>query len=556
MQMVTLNESSGNWEENPTVPPPPIGSPQVRLEPRGASKSFSSPNSDESVGVFSLQGSSDEESGGRVAGGTGSGTDDVEAGREHGDSSEAQKAGGGAGSSVAAMSSGKNEGAVTGTSPPQRSGRLAGGPGGLLGTLASEEEEVVPVVAVGGPGSAGVAGGGAPSSGRVGRRTPFAELRGRTPSPARRFRTTGMGKGAPARGVERSRTPSPVLSQPREALKALEEAEVVIGSSGTMSDSGEASRVDVRRGIPRRVSSPQLTSPEDIPSMGSSDDADFGGTIKPRRRTAESSAKAGRIDDVHKGRSQGIGGDGPGFSPPLPLVPTTSFIPPPGSTGTPGREENIMGVLAAGTAFKNRGHRSLNQHREDAKKESRTLSRRVGRRNNRGNTSAISGVRDGGDTAAVPSLMESSSEAVTPSPAMGVVSEEDESSTPQPLDGGGRRGRSLSGHGSGLLDVPESVPAVAAGVPAVPASTATDTGMVRTSTAGSASTPAAGKGQVGNSAAGLALQPKVERRLDISGHNRFTPRKDYPPPAVLFQVRATITGMIGAVAQSPICSGP
>ena len=41
VKMGTLKrETSGNWEYHPTVPPPPIGSPQVRLDPRGAARTF------------------------------------------------------------------------------------------------------------------------------------------------------------------------------------------------------------------------------------------------------------------------------------------------------------------------------------------------------------------------------------------------------------------------------------------------------------------------------------------------------------------------------------
>ncbi|CAN0480115.1 unnamed protein product, partial [Laminaria digitata] len=36
--------------------------------------------------------------------------------------------------------------------------------------------------------------------------------------------------------------------------------------------------------------------------------------------------------------------------------------------------------------------------------------------------------------------------------------------------------------------------------------------------------------------------PKKDRRLDISGQNRFMPRKDYPPSSKLFQAMRTLYG--------------
>ncbi|CAM9857561.1 unnamed protein product, partial [Ectocarpus sp. 6 AP-2014] len=47
----------------------------------------------------------------------------------------------------------------------------------------------------------------------------------------------------------------------------------------------------------------------------------------------------------------------------------------------------------------------------------------------------------------------------------------------------------------------------------------------------------------GSSAGGLGgLVPKRNRRLDISGQNKFTPRKDYPPSSMLFQAMRTHYG--------------
>ncbi|CAN0463893.1 unnamed protein product, partial [Ectocarpus sp. 12 AP-2014] len=55
--------------------------------------------------------------------------------------------------------------------------------------------------------------------------------------------------------------------------------------------------------------------------------------------------------------------------------------------------------------------------------------------------------------------------------------------------------------------------------------------------------PAAAAAAAGSSAGGLGgLVPKRNRRLDISGQNKFTPRKDYPPSSMLFQAMRTHYG--------------
>ena len=63
----------------------------------------------------------------------------------------------------------------------------------------------------------------------------------------------------------------------------------------------------------------------------------------------------------------------------------------------------------------------------------------------------------------------------------------------------------------------------------------------KSSSGGVASGVGAGTGSGGSAGLGGVI-PKKDRRLDISGQNRFMPRKDYPPPSMLFQVRGREQG--------------
>eukprot|EP00904_Undaria_pinnatifida_P010967 jgi/Undpi1/6/HiC_scaffold_1.g00006.m1 len=327
IKMAALNETSGNWEYHPTVPPPPMGSPQVRLELRGAVKTFLYASTDSGngsqdetdEGEYSEEGSEEEDEEGEEeeegeGGGTGVVVDGkgkrgrggrrTRGGRRRGEGEEDEEEGededeeeddgeeeevfdvvlGGileegeeeegedaewrrSPASTAASSDGGGAGQASngGVSPTRCSGRLDGGPGGLLGTVVVAEEEVVPMVAVGVPissssaslaaaaaaaaahGGDGVgtgvgAGAGAGTGGGVGNKskrgrsgsTPlFPELSDRSRSPSITGRYSAGAPG-PAGGVagqagsgsdlaldallalngRRSRTPSPPHTAP------------------------------------------------------------------------------------------------------------------------------------------------------------------------------------------------------------------------------------------------------------------------------------------------------------------------------------------------------
>lgn len=566
VQMAAMNESSGNWEYHPTVPPPPMGSPQVRLEPRGASKSFISSrnggggSSDEDSSSGSVSGARDisdacDENGRMASGGNGGaggdgsghaggGVDcknDSDRGIIEG---EDDGAGGGelrhGGSNNSISRRSKLDSTLPMVSPPppsHRGGKLDGGPRGLLGTLVPEGEEVVPMVAVGGAtvGGSGGSGGAGSSRCRAGRSGLFAELRDRTPSPVGLRRHTTC-------TVSRSRTPSPPLtSDSGSAIRdplLLSAAQVgAAGATALMSPTGGPSVVGPQLPLPalpppsppgilrRRASSPLL----------SAQCAPGGGHIQ-LKLPADMNGGSGFMDGVvnrrvlvdqrDENRAVGGGGSGAGVfdANQAPLAEGWSLQ----KAGLP------RGSAASSSSIEKR----LRTDSDDKALSATNTNPSCSPIHHSMAASGVGGVGGAGTPSpqGAPALQDTSQQRIFTPP--GIYSQEifvhpdgrpgirDGGNSNVGLGGGGGGGgggsggggRALVGYGPGLRGVPEISLSPAAGG------------------AGAATTNSKGSSAAGTSAAGLGLRPKSDRRSDISSDQKFQPRKDYPPTFLLFKV--------------------
>lgn len=511
-----MNETSGNWECHPMAPPPPVGSPQVRLEPRGASTPFLS------------RGGDDADSSGEEAR-----TSDS-LGESNGDERTADAAGASAGAGGSNAGGGglagtqrgrgnarraKVDAAAPVLSPPplsHRGGKLHGGSTALLGTLAADGEEAGPVVTVGG-GSTRVGS----SRGRSGRPALFPELRDRSPSPAGRRYTTCAGS------LSRSPSPAPRPSGPQRNARDTLSLTVTQGAGALMSPAGGPSIV-----------APQLPlAPPSPPG--------------PLRRRASSPLLSGQAGPAHNmPLNLPVAAANDGSVAGMSLLDGRVMVPRGDSTaaatlaGGMATVDAIQAALAGGSSFQKavlgRGPTASFEKRLRTDSDDRPLSATntnspcsPSHPSPAGPASAAAGATTGGlggrtpSPLGTPAQFDALQRVITPpgTTPQGMPPLVRESSS----GGGTGSSRAFSG-GSGLCGVPE----VALGPPA-------SSGSVLAGVRAATATPAGGSSKgssAGTSATGLGVRPKSDRRSEISDVQKFQPRKDYPPTSMLFKVCA------------------
>lgn len=572
MQMAALNESSGNWEYHPTVPPPPMGSPQVRLELRGSVKTFLYASSDS--GTLSPE---DREEGrqemkpGKLAeagdGGGGGSRGDDRGRRKIPSAPPGSHEGGDDGS-------GNSNGKVNGNA----NGHANGSGSGRMGPSSEETGEEGPRIA-----SAAIAISTTKGRGRRETSPMFAELRESSRSPSVTNRYTGRagaeggGGGTTAAASasasssetrlllehRQSWTPSPPRSPIRDGslAQALAGAKADAagaaggGGGGDGDGGGHSPPSEVQRLLRRRASSPVLSahnapvSPPAIPATeGVSDSvAHVGGE---GRLTNIGSAFMG-VSGRRLTPNGGPAAQATAATAAAAAAATASrvLLAPGGCLSGParGREDAILAALAGGS--------SLQEAVRDVQRIDSDRSLPGTERSDAATTTAAE---------AAPSLLEGSAAApsgkatrrppAAPAAAAGDVftgigcigSAGSGKGGPSPLGksalGGSDRsvpGVVLGGSAAAVAGGAGGVGA-AQGPPLAEAGGGVQVGAPRVSSTGT-------KGQGGTAVVAVesgstvlgGLMPKKDRRLDISGQNRFIPRKDYPPSSMLFQVAMT-----------------
>ena len=467
------------------------------------------------------------------------------------------------------------------TAATRSSGRLDGGPGSLLGLLgAADGEDAVPVVAVRKPAGNGGAlgsGGGGPGD-KGGRTVPmFFELGSRARSPS----LAAAGTGAPG-GASRATTAD------EKALEALREsADVHWAGTGTP----PASRRDSCSLSPPSPSGGQGGAP--VPALVPA----FQPTSAPRLRRRASSpllssldAPQGGVLPYDDGENGSVGGGDGGPTPSaagtgattgvpaaMPAVPFPSrLLPRMGSSTTVG--DVLGGSLEVGVGDGARGRGGRESAILKALAKGSSLQEAVGDMKRRGGGGRSISV--GGDLSSLASLAEArgggweaaqsaaaaAAAVASPSVAGGqeplvaagalptagdLAASASSTSAATTVVGGAKLGRTSSigksSSSSHLPQVPEATGGgtLAAGAPAaLPLTRAAEStgsfsslqlGGPRVSSAPSVGGGGSGSGKGAGGVAG-GLVPRKDRLLDILGQKKFTPRKDYPPSSMLFQV--------------------